>query len=82
MWWASALIPPPKRVAKIFAPLFFADSSDSITKTPEPSPKTKPSRSLSQGREAFSGSSFLLEIAWAVLKAQMFKSVTDPSHHQ
>src|SRR5438105_3945498 len=39
------------------APRFFACSSSSTTRMPEPSPATNPSRSLSNGREAFSGAS-------------------------
>ncbi|MFS7927122.1 hypothetical protein Hanom_Chr04g00305201 [Helianthus anomalus] len=37
--------------------------SCNLTKTPEPSPITKPSRSWSQGREALCGSSFRWESA-------------------
>ena len=47
----------------MFAPRALARSYSSITRTPAPSPRTKPSRSLSQGRLAFSGSSLRVDSA-------------------
>src|SRR5437899_1839069 len=41
-----------------------ACSSDSSTTMPAPSPHTKPSRPASKGREAFSGSSLRVDIAF------------------
>lgn len=63
MWWASVVKAPPKYSAKMFAPRFCACSKDSKTKTPAPSPITKPSLFWSHGREAFAGSSHLVESA-------------------
>ncbi len=45
-----------------------ACSYSSSTMTPAPSPMTKPSRSLSQGREAVAGSSLRVDRAWAEAK--------------
>ena len=52
MWCASQVTAPPRYSQIMFAPRFCACSSDSITSTPAPSPMTKPSRPLSQGRDA------------------------------
>ncbi|MNY29920.1 hypothetical protein D3C86_1639950 [compost metagenome] len=59
----------------MFAPLAMACSSSSKIKAPAPSPITKPSRSLSKGLEAPSGSSFLLDKACAELKPPTDDSV-------
>src|SRR5438477_554775 len=45
------------------APRFLACSSSSNTSMPEPSPNTKPSRCLSNGRDAFVGLSLLVDRA-------------------
>ena len=52
-------------------PRRLACSSSSITRTPAPSPCTKPSRSLSKGREACSGASLRVDIARMALKPPM-----------
>src|SRR4249919_1290104 len=50
------------------APRAFADSYSSSTMMPAPSPSTKPSRSLSQGRLALVGSLLRVESAFIELK--------------
>ena len=67
IWKASSLWPKPVTSAYIFADLFLAASSSSRIKTPAPSPRTNPSLSLSQGRLASSGESFLVDNALAAL---------------
>ena len=52
MWYASAVSAAPTTSARIVAPRASACSADSMTTTPAPSPKTKPSRVRSNGREA------------------------------
>src|SRR6266403_1426208 len=53
-----------------------ACSSDSSTRTPPPSPHTKPSRPASNGREAFSGSSLRVDIAFIEQKPAMVSGTT------
>src|SRR5438067_1369012 len=53
-----------------------ACSSDSSTRTPPPSPHTKPSRPTSNGREAFSGSSLRVDIAFIEQKPAMVSGTT------
>src|ERR671933_513601 len=57
------------------APRRFACSSSSRMRMPAPSPGTKPSRSLSNGREAFSGWSLRSLNARAEVKPEIPKSV-------
>ena len=52
MWCASQVSAPPRYSQMMLAPRFCACSSDSMTRTPAPSPMTKPSRPLSHGRDA------------------------------
>ena len=52
----------------MWAPLFFACSSSSITIKPAPSLRTNPSRSASNGLDAVLGSSFLVDIAFILQK--------------
>ena len=63
MWLASSLIPKPTNSASIVAPRALAWARLSSTTTPAPSPSTKPSRSLSKGREALVGSPLRVERA-------------------
>src|SRR4051812_17792248 len=56
-------MPAPARRAYTVAPRAAAWSARSRTSAPAPSPMTNPSRPLSQGREAFSGSSLRVDIA-------------------
>src|SRR6476646_3491781 len=58
-------MPPPISSAYILAPRALACSYSSSTSTPPPSPSTKPSRSLSQGRDAVWGSSLRVDSARA-----------------
>jgi len=51
MWWASAVLAEPSTSARGTAPRARACSSSSSTRTPAPSAITKPSRSLSKGRD-------------------------------
>ncbi len=51
MWWASAVLAEPSTSARGVAPRARACSSSSSTRTPAPSAMTKPSRSLSKGRD-------------------------------
>jgi hypothetical protein len=62
----SALAPYPAISARILAPRFLACSMSSRTNITEPSPMTNPSRSMSNGRQAFSGSSLrsLVALIW------------------
>ena len=52
MWYASAVSAAPAISARIVAPRSSACSADSTTRMPAPSPKTKPSRVRSNGRDA------------------------------
>ena len=63
MWWASQVNAPPRYSASTGAPRFLACSRDSRTRMPAPSPITNPSRSVSQGRDAFSGASHRVDNA-------------------
>src|SRR2546427_1441673 len=51
-------------------------SSDSSTRTPPPSPHTKPSRPASNGRDAFCGSSLRVDIAFIEQKPAMVSGTT------
>src|SRR2546426_1280271 len=53
-----------------------ACSSDSSTRTPPPSPHTKPSRPASNGRDAFCGSSLRVDIAFIEQKPAMVSGTT------
>ena len=61
-----AALPESHHSARIVAPLARAEDNSSSTTMPHPSPMTKPSRSLSKGRLARAGSSFLIgeSTAW------------------
>ncbi len=59
----SEVMPAPASRAYTRAPRAAAWSARSSTMTPAPSPSTKPSRPLSHGREARSGSSLRVDIA-------------------
>src|SRR5690349_4044281 len=63
----------------MLAPRFFAASSSSSTTMPAPSPITKPSRSLSNGRLAFSGSLLRVESAFITEKPPNDSGVIDAS---
>src|SRR2546421_606177 len=57
-----------------------ACESDSSTSMPAPSPSTNPSLALSNGRDARSGSSFLVDMARITAKAPMFSGmIADPA---
>ncbi len=73
MWYASPDVPYPTISAYTFAPRRRACSSSSRTRMPDPSPMTKPSRSLSKGLEAFSGASL------RVLSARIEQKPPTPS---
>ena len=62
-----------------FAPLAFACSYSSKISAPAPSPKTKPSLSLSKGRDAVLGSSFLVDKACMALNPPIPAIVTAAS---
>ena len=72
MWNASAVSAPPRTSAIGVAPRRSACSADSMTTTPAPSPRTKPSRVASNGREAVSGESLRFD------SAVMFESAATP----
>ena len=63
IWLASSLMPKPTNSARIVAPRALAWARLSITSTPAPSPSTKPSRSLSNGRLALVGASLRVDNA-------------------
>ena len=65
----------PAATAYTRAPRAAACSSDSSTTIPAPSPSTKPSRPLSNGREARSGSSLRSDRARMAANAAMFSSM-------
>ena len=70
MWYASALVPYPSSSASGTAPRASACPSSSITSMPAPSPMTKPSRALSNGRDARVGWSLKpVDIVRAAAKA-------------
>ena len=79
MWNASALIPYPMTSPCIRAPRCKAVSKSSSTTIPAPSPITKPSRSLSNGRDAFSGSSLRVDSAFMLEKPAIASGVTAAS---
>src|SRR5690606_3195741 len=62
-WKSSAFSPQPAMMPRTFAPRASALSSDSSTRAAEPSASTKPSRSLENGFDAFSGNSFWVDRA-------------------
>ena len=66
--YASVEMPPPRYSPRIVAPRFLACAKDSMTRTPAPSPMTKPSRPLSHGRDAPVGSSLREESARHAMK--------------
>ncbi len=68
MWYASDVLPYPTSSAYIFASLFLACSRDSSIIIPAPSLITKPSRCISNGLHALSGSSLLVESAFIEVK--------------
>ena len=76
MWWASPDRPKPTTSAMILAPRALACLSSSSTRAPAPSPMTKPSRSLSQGRDAICGVSLKL-----VDSARAAQNPAMPSRH-
>ena len=63
MWYASEVSDAPTISARIVAPRACACAADSMTITPAPSAKTKPSRVRSNGRDAPGGSSLRFESA-------------------
>src|SRR5688500_9447589 len=63
IWKASPVRAPPAISPMMLAPRASACSTASTTRMPAASPNTKPSRPASNGREAFSGSSFRFERA-------------------
>ena len=79
MWCASADNPPPANSQYILAFLLIAWSKSSKTMHPPPSPKTKPSLSLSKGRDALSGSLFLVDKACIALNPPIPAHVTAAS---
>ena len=79
MWCASAERPPPATSAYMVAPRACACSRLSKTNAPAPSPITKPSRSLSKGREAVFGSSFRTDKACIALNPPILALATPAS---
>ncbi len=61
MWYPSEVIAAPISRAMMFAPRALACSSVSMIKSAPASPNTKPLRSLSNGRQAPAGSSFVVD---------------------
>ena len=61
MWYPSEVTPAPISRARMLAPRALACSSVSMTMSAPPSPKTKPLRSLSNGRQAPAGSSLVVD---------------------
>ncbi len=78
-WKSSAFSPQPLRMPRIVAPRASALSSDSSTSAAEPSARTKPSRSLENGLEAFSGMSLLVDSADSSEKRISASAVAEPS---
>ena len=79
IWKASQVAPYPIISAWIFAPRFRACSISSKTRTPAPSAIINPSLSLSNGRQAFCGSSFLVLRAFIAQKPATERDVTEAS---
>ena len=65
-------MPAPASTAYGVRPRAAADEARSRTSTPAPSPSTNPSRPLSNGRDARSGSSLRVDIARICAKPAMF----------
>ena len=76
---ASELLPKPTSSARMFAPRALAWASDSMTNIADPSARTKPSRSTSNGRLALVGSSERVESALIVMKEPTHRGVTAAS---
>ncbi len=79
MWKASDVMPAPISRASGFAPRALACSSVSMTMSAPASPNTNPSRFLSKGREAPSGSSLLVDIARIIENAAIGSASIPPS---
>ena len=79
MWKASEVIPPPSKRANGLAPRALACSSVSMSMSAPASPNTKPSRSLSNGRDARSGSSLRVDMARIIENAAMGSASMGPS---
>src|SRR3954451_441686 len=75
----SAVAPAPASRACTLAPRAFAASARSSTSAAAPSPSTKPSRALSNGREARSGSSLRVLMARIAAKPAMGSGWTHAS---
>mmetsp|Transcript_11170 Transcript_11170/g.29431 ORF Transcript_11170/g.29431 Transcript_11170/m.29431 type:complete len:237 (-) Transcript_11170:682-1392(-) len=75
IWCASQVKAPPRYSARTVAPRAFARARDSRTRRPAPSPRTKPSRDLSHGREAEAGAAVLVERARQAMKPPRVSSV-------
>ena len=75
MWYASAVAPYPTSSATILAPRASARSHSSRITAAAPSPITKPSRSLSNGRLAVVGSSLRSDSAFMFAKLAIERGV-------
>lgn len=79
MWNASDVMPAPINRASGLAPRALACSSVSISISAPASPNTNPSRSLSNGRDARSGSSLRVDMARIIEKAAIGSASIGPS---
>ena len=79
MWNASDVMPAPSSRASGLAPRALACSSVSMTISAPASPNTNPSRFLSNGRDAPSGSSLRVDIARIIENAAIGSASMPPS---